>query len=175
MPRDCIQLPDLIDVRYLLAAIKRIDQLLEGKKWDLICFNFGLADQMYRDPRTKAVRAMSKEAGGVRVTPLKAYEANLRTLVRRFRATGAKLLWTSTMPLNPSSRSSVLDDASVAEYNAVAAKVMKERGVAVVDIHAQITKLLGKGNKRGRDRLHNQILKGDLSGPLVGRILEQLK
>jgi hypothetical protein len=46
-------------------------------KWDLIYFNFGLGDLFYKDPRTREIRIMSKNAGGIGVTLPKQYEENL--------------------------------------------------------------------------------------------------
>jgi len=60
------------------------------KKWDVIHFNFGLHD----------LKIMSNgPSGPVRQVPPDAYEKNLRELVRRMRATGAKLIWASTTPI----------------------------------------------------------------------------
>jgi len=53
------------DTSYALA---NLDALLGKDKWDVIHFNLGLPDLCYKDPSIKGIRAMSKSAGGVRVT-----------------------------------------------------------------------------------------------------------
>ncbi len=119
------------------SALEHFDELLGDTKWDLVHFNFGLTDLMYRDPNTKTIRAMSKEAGGVRVTSPALYEQHLRQLVTRFQATGAKLVWASTTPIK-TDYNGVLDSGSEIEYNRIAAQIMKEKGVAINDMHAYI-------------------------------------
>ena len=120
------------------TALQKIDELLGETKWDLIHFNFGFNDLMYKDPRTKSIRAMSKEAGGVRVSSPQVYEKNLRELVKRFKATGAKLVWASTTPIQ-ADYNGVLDASSEIEYNQIAAKIMKENDIRINDMHAYIS------------------------------------
>lgn len=119
------------------TALEKIDELLGEEKLDLIHFNFGFTDLMYKDPSTKSIRAMSKEAGGVRVSSLKVYEKNLRELVKRFRATGAKLVWASTTPI-AADYNGVLEAGSEIEYNQIAARIMKEHNITINDMHAYI-------------------------------------
>lgn len=99
---------------------------LGAGKWDVIHFNFGIHDAKLPPE-------------GVRHAPLDAYERNLRELVRRLRATGAKLVWASSTPI-PNGGVLAPDRrfADITTYNAVAEKVMRESGVAVNDLHAAI-------------------------------------
>lgn len=119
------------------AALEQIDKLLGENDWDLIHFNFGLADLMHKDPNTKSIRAMSKEAGGIRVSSPQVYEKNLRELVKRFQATGAKIVWASTTPIR-SDYNGVLEADSEIEYNRIAAEIMKENQIMINDMHAYI-------------------------------------
>lgn len=119
------------------SALEDLDEMLGEEKWDVIHFNFGFADLHYKDPSTKEVRAMSKDAGGVRVTAPQQYEKNLEELVKRLKATGAKLVWASTTPiLNPQPVESLYDIGSEIEYNAIAARVMARHGVPINDMHS---------------------------------------
>ena len=119
------------------AALEQIDKLLGENDWDLIHFNFGLADLMHKDPNTKSIRAMSKEAGGIRVSSPQVYEKNLRELVKRFQATGAKIVWASTTPIR-SDYNGVLEADSEIEYNRIAAEIMKENQIMINDMHAYL-------------------------------------
>jgi len=121
------------------TALARLDELLGAGKWDVIHFNFGLADLHYKDPGTKSIRAMSKHAGGVRVTSVERYERNLHDLVKRLKSTGAQLVWASTTPIPSSQYDEIYDPGSEIEYNAVAARVMAQHGVSVNDMHAYMT------------------------------------
>jgi len=156
------------------AAVARMDELLQARRWDVVCCNFGLSDLMYRDPRTERVRAMAPKAGGVRVTPPDVYGQNLDKLVARLRQSTGRLLWLTTMPLSPRQRSGAVVAADIARYNEVASAQMKRSRVEVVDVHAQIVAELDKAeNRRARERMHGQLFKQDLSGPLVARILRK--
>ncbi|PHS03112.1 MAG: hypothetical protein COA78_19025 [Blastopirellula sp.] len=121
------------------AALEDFDKLLDSKKWDLIHFNFGFNDLMHKDPATQAIRAMHKDAGGVRVTSPQQYEKNLRELVKRFRAHGAKVIWASTTPIVGSD--GILMEGSEVAYNQIAAKVMQEHNVTINDMHAHAAEI----------------------------------
>ena len=71
------------------------------------------------------------------------YEANLRKLVDQMKATGAKLIWATTTPIPDGPLNPPRTFGSVAEYNEIAAKVMKENGVAVDDLYGQIKSKVG--------------------------------
>ena len=103
-----------------------IEKWLGTGKWDVIHFNWGIHDLKFMPDGKRQVEAED-------------YEKNLRALVTRMKATDAKLIWATTTPipdgeLNPSRKF-----GKVPEYNAVAAKVMKENGVAIDDLNAAIT------------------------------------
>lgn len=97
-------------------GLEKLDVWLGEGKWDLIHFNFGIHD---------------------RATPLSDYETRLRDIVERLSATGAKLVWASTTPV-PDSSNGKLHSAPIVERNAVAEKVMKEKGIAVNDLYTAI-------------------------------------
>lgn len=123
------------------TALVQLDELLGNTKWDVIYFNFGFGDLLYRDPASKEIRAMSKTAGGVRVASAEQYEKNLDALVTRLKATRAKLVWASTTPMVDVKQMDALYDAgSEIQYNQIAAAVMKKHDVAVNDMHAFVMK-----------------------------------
>lgn len=111
-------------------GVASIDQWLGTGTWDVIHFNFGLHDLKYLDAAGQLV-APDK---GKQVHSLAEYEANLRKIVARLKQTGAKLIWAATTPVPGGSNGRVEDDAI--RYNAVAARVMQEQGVAINDLHA---------------------------------------
>jgi acyl-CoA thioesterase-1 len=127
------------------TALARIDQLLGDKPWDIIYFNFGIGDLFYKDPATKEIRIMNKDAGGVRVSTPAKYEKNLDAIVQRLTASKAKLIWGSTTPLN---NGNLFDGDSEKEYNAIAARVMARHKVPVLDLHAHVMALIKPGEKQ---------------------------
>ena len=151
-------------------TLQRLDALLGEAKWDLIHFNFGLADLHYRDPRSESIRALSKHAGGVRVTAPERYEENLDAIVTRLKKSGAKLLWASTTPIDKSKFDNIYDPGSAAEYNAIAARVMQRHGVAINDMHAYVRSILPER----RDPSPFSFDRKALDPPIVRRILEEL-
>lgn len=112
----------------------KIDAWLGKGKWDVIHFNFGLHDAKYMTETTRQVEPDE-------------YEKNLRELVKKMKATGAKVIWATTTPvpkgdLNPPRK---FEDIPV--YNKVAEKVMKEEGVQINDLNAFITPTLATHQK----------------------------
>jgi acyl-CoA thioesterase-1 len=119
-------------------GIANIDKWLGDGKWDVIHFNWGIHD----------LKIM--EDGKRQVEPAD-YEKNLRDLVAKMKATGAKLIWASTTPIPDGQLTPVRKFGQVKEYNDIAARVMKENGIPTDDLNAHMTPEF--------ERLHNP---GDL-------------
>ncbi len=107
-------------------GLNHLPSWLGDGKWAVIHFNFGLHDAKLPPE-------------GVRHAPPDTYERNLRELVTRMKATGAKLIWATTTPV-PNGGNIAPDRrfGSVDAYNAIARKVMEENGVAIDDLNAAI-------------------------------------
>jgi acyl-CoA thioesterase-1 len=112
-------------------GIDEINKWLGTGKWDLIHFNWGIHDLKFMPDGKRQVEAED-------------YEKNLRTLVARMKATGAKLIWATTTPIPSGDLVPARKFGEVKDYNEIAAKVMKENGVAVDDLNAHITPELAK-------------------------------
>jgi acyl-CoA thioesterase-1 len=104
-------------------GLAKIDKWLSDGKWDVIHFNWGLHD-LKRDKEDKLQ------------VPLDQYEKNLRELVKRLKATRAKLIWASTTPVPDAKVNPPRKNSDVIAYNAVAKKIMEENGVAIDDLYA---------------------------------------
>jgi lysophospholipase L1-like esterase len=112
-------------------GVANIEKWLGDGKWAVIHFNWGIHDLKIME-------------GGKRQVEPADYEKNLRELVARMKATGAKLIWATTTPipdgeLNPSRK---FGDEKT--YNEIAERIMKENGVAIDDLHAHITPKLAE-------------------------------
>jgi acyl-CoA thioesterase-1 len=95
-------------------------------KWDVIHFNFGLHDAKYASETTQ--RASREQ-----------YAENLRTLIGRMKATGAKLIFATTTPVpNGGVLSPTRKFDSIPERNKIAAQVMQENGVAIDDLYTVV-------------------------------------
>ena len=115
------------DTRHGLAAL---DKWLGKQKWDVIHFNFGLHDLKYLNAKGEYVTPEE----GKQVASLPQYEQNLRQLIERLKKTGAKVIWCSTAPVPEGAKGRVKDSEDA--YNAVAAKVAAQSGIAIDDLHA---------------------------------------
>ncbi len=106
--------------------------------WDIIHFNWGIWDIAYRDPQP-GDRWHSCVINGTITTTLEQYEANLRELVARMKATGATLIWASITPTHPDTPGRKPEDPG--RYNDVAATIMQENGVRINDLHTESRRL----------------------------------
>lgn len=112
-----------------LMGAMAIDKWLGKKKWDVIHFNFGI-----HDLRNNATLGKARTGpDGTRWVKADEYEKNLRNIVARLKKTRAKLIWCSTTPIPKGIEHRVVADS--AEYNAIAAKIMKENGIAINDLY----------------------------------------
>jgi acyl-CoA thioesterase-1 len=114
-------------------GLEQIDAWLGEKPWDVIHFNWGLHDLKYLGPEGQNL-ADPQAAGSRQQVPPADYESNLRKLVQRLKKTGAALIWCSTTPVPEGAQGRVPGDA--AKYNDIAARVMKDEGVAIDDLYA---------------------------------------
>lgn len=112
-------------------GVANIEKWLGDGKWDVIHFNWGIHDLKYMPDGKRQVEPAD-------------YEANLRKLVARMKATGAKLIWATTTPIPDGELNPPRKFGQVKEYNGIAAKVMAENGVATDDRNAHITPNLAK-------------------------------
>jgi lysophospholipase L1-like esterase len=107
-------------------GLANLDRWLGEGPWAVIHFNFGIHDAKLPPE-------------GIRHAPVDTYAANLRRIVARLRATGARLVWATSTPiplggnLSPTRRF-----GDITAYNAAALEVMRAEGVALNDLHAAI-------------------------------------
>jgi lysophospholipase L1-like esterase len=127
--------------------------------WDVIHFNFGVWDATYRE-------ASSKYFSGHHITSVEDFEKNLRTMVEKMKQTGATLIWGTVTPVwegEPGRR-----NADVDAFNAVAEKVMKEHGVIINDLNAEV-------RRQGYPKSTNVHSVGNLAPKVTQTILEALE
>lgn len=136
-----------------IRGLEQLDAWLGEGKWDLIHFNWGLHD-------------LRRDTGEPQV-PLDQYETNLDRLVKRLKATGAKLIWCSTTPVPQGAARRVPDD--VPAYNAAARRVMQAHGVPINDLY---TFALPRGKEIQRPRnVHYTADGSKVLGAEVARVI----
>lgn len=115
-------------------GLKNIEKWLGGGKWDVIHFNWGIHDLKFMPDGKRQVEAAD-------------YEANLRTLIARMKKTGAKLIWATITPIPDGDLVPARKFGNVANYNAIASRVMAENQITVNDLNAWITPKLAEMQK----------------------------
>jgi acyl-CoA thioesterase-1 len=155
---DSISIGYTVDVRQLLdgkanvhrapancgpttRGLESINAWLGEESWDVIHFNWGLHDLKYMGPNGQNLADPSAADSRQQVPP-EEYEANLQKLVARLKKTSATLIWCSTTPVPAGAAGRVVGDA--AKYNAIAARIMQEQGIAVDDLYAVAKPRLGE-------------------------------
>ncbi len=111
-------------------GLENLERWLEGPKWDVIQFNFGLHDLKYMVRGGKGL-ADPSDPSSVQQVPPDEYAENLRRIAKRLKQTGAVIIWRETTPVPEGSAGRVPGDA--ARYNDIAAKVIRELGRIRVD------------------------------------------
>lgn len=106
-------------------GLANIDKWLGTGDWDVIHFNWGIHDLRHQDD-------------GKRQVEPEAYEKNLRQLVAKLQATGAKLIWASTTPIPKGKLNPDRTFGDETHYNKIAARVMAELDIPVNDLHGSI-------------------------------------
>lgn len=107
-------------------GVARLESWLGAGRWDVIHFNHGIHDLRFMDDGKRQVGPAD-------------YEANLRTIVARLKATGAKLIWATITPIPDGELNPPRRFGPVAEYNAIAARIMRENGIRINDLNAHVT------------------------------------
>ena len=111
-------------------GLAHLEEWLGARRWNVIHFNWGLHDLKYVDPGG----GLTDPEKGRPFTSVEQYRKNLRKLVERLRATGAKLIWATTTPVPAGANGRKQGDA--AKYNAAAKEIMNRPGITVNDLHA---------------------------------------
>lgn len=107
-------------------GVANIDKWLGAGKWDVIHFNHGIHDLKIMPDGKRQVEPAD-------------YEQNLRIIAGRLKATGARVIFATTTPIPDGGLNPPRAFGKVAEYNAIATRVMRENGIAINDLNAWIT------------------------------------
>ena len=118
------------------CGVAEIENWLGDGSWDVIHFNWGLHDIVYMKENGERVDPPQ----GQRQVPADRYAQNLATLVQRLERTGANLIWCATTPVPEGA--SFRKPGDEVEYNAIAQKVMRARGIPTNDLYAYARKRL---------------------------------
>lgn len=116
-----------------IAGLPKWLKLEEGKKWDVIHFNFGLWDLCYRNPESKTQGNRDK-VNGTQTHSIEQYVSNLESIVGELQKTGAALIFATTTPVPEGEAGRKVGDDLL--FNEAARTVMEKHGIAINDLHA---------------------------------------
>jgi hypothetical protein len=115
------------------AGVQSIDDWLAGRRWDVIHFNWGLHDMKH--VKRAGTSANSDDPSDPLQADVETYAANLRAIVAKLEATGARLVFATTTPVQPGTTKPLREPESPGLYNAAATAIMRDRGIGVNDLY----------------------------------------
>jgi hypothetical protein len=151
-------------------GLRRIKAWLGDGKWDVIHFNWGIWDTHMLGDRGGLIRDEAKHKGDmhIRHTPQQ-YREHLTQLVEAMENTGAKLIWANTTPIM-SRTGKRFDD--ITTLNAVAERLMKEKGIAINDLYAFTLPRVAKW--QSADKVHFNGLGNEQLGKHVSEAIRKV-
>jgi hypothetical protein len=111
-------------------GILKIDEWIGSTRWDVIHFNFGLHDLKHVNAKTGEPSTKPEDP---RQTDIKQYSKNLKIIIEKLKASGAKLIFATTTPV-PEKSSPLREPEQVLIYNEAALKIMKRENIPVDDL-----------------------------------------
>ena len=115
-------------------GVEAIDRWLGDRKWSVIHFNFGLHD--LKHVARPGDDAATNNPNDPRQADVAQYRRNLEVIVRKLKSTGARLVFATTTPVAPETRTPLREPDAPSRYNAVALGVMRSHGIRVNDLYA---------------------------------------
>ncbi len=125
-----------------VRGVENIEKWLDNKQWDVILFNFGLHDLVYKDNDNKYDWVNGKVS-----VQLEEYEKNLEKIAAKLMETTAKIFFVTTTMVPENSSGRKVEDPE--KYNKVALKVMRKNKIEVVDLYKASLTIHPQNSKPG--------------------------
>ncbi|QGY46244.1 SGNH/GDSL hydrolase family protein [Maribellus comscasis] len=113
-------------------GVQNIERWLGDTKWDVIHFNFGLHDIKHVDPVTGE---NSSNPDHPHQADLKQYKKNLKDIVKKLKASNAKLVYATTTPYPDKTNGPLRKPGMPKKYNEVAEKIMKKNDITIDNLY----------------------------------------
>lgn len=117
-----------------INGVANIDRWLAVQKWDVIHFNWGLHD--LKHVKLAGKNEKSNDPNDPTQATLEEYTENMKALVAKLKATGARLIFATTTPIAPRTLNPLRTPEAPVRYNAAALEIMKANDIRVNDLHA---------------------------------------
>ena len=125
-----------------VRGVENIEKWLDNREWDVIFFNFGLHDLVYKDKDNKYDVANGKIS-----VPIEEYEKNLEIIVAKLKETTARIFFVTTTVVPENSPGRKTEDPE--KYNKAALKVMKRNKIEIVDLYKASLTIHPQNSKPG--------------------------
>ena len=129
---------------------ENIGRWIKNDSIDIILFNWGLWDLVYRLPAEGNFGEKSKNRG-IQQTDSVTYSNNLEKIIASLRSNNAELYFVTTTYIPNSEPGMFTEDAE--KYNSIAKRVMNENGIEIIDIY-DISKDLHSKYGKGDNNIH---------------------
>ena len=114
-------------------GVENINRWIGDTKWDVIHFNFGLHDIKHVDPVTGENSSNPEDP---HQADLRQYKKNLKVIVEKLKATGAKLIFATTTPYPDTVSGPLRKPGMPKKYNKVAIKIMNRNKIHINNLYA---------------------------------------
>ena len=122
-------------------GLQNINRWIGDTEWNVIHFNFGLHDIKHVDPVTGE---NSKNPDDPQQANLKQYRKNLKAIIEKLKATGAKLIFATTTPYPDEVGGPLRKPGMPEKYNRAAIKIMNKNGIGINNLYAFMLPRMGK-------------------------------
>ena len=116
------------------TGVQKIDTWLDGHKWAVIHFNWGLHD--LKHVKVAGTAQNSNNPNDPLQATVEQYTKNMDMIVGKLKATGARLIFATTTPVAPGTINPLRETDAPQRYNAAALKIIKANGIRVNDLFA---------------------------------------
>lgn len=116
-------------------SLTQIDQWLKFKQWDIIHFNWGLHD--LKHVKVAGTSKNSNDFNDPQQADIETYERNLKHLVAKLKASGAKLIFATTTPY-PKGVKPARKPSDAEAYNRIAIDIMGKNKIPINDLYTLV-------------------------------------
>ncbi len=126
---------EITTFRGTTTGAKNVDKWIGEIEWDVIHFNFGLHDMKHIKPGTNK---NSTNLNDPQQANPEQYGKNLRVIIEKLKASGAKLVFATTTPYPNKLGKQMRSPGMPAIYNEVAIEIMRENKIVINDLYSYV-------------------------------------
>ena len=150
-----------------INGIENLEYWLEPNHWDLILFNSGLHDLVYKNEHGEYDTVKGKVS-----VPIDSYKKNLEIILAKLIKTKARIIFINTTMVPANSYGRKMEDP--AKYNEAANEVMKENGIEVLDLYTLSLAIYPLYHNKAREVHYSEKGYELLAGPVIETIYSSL-